>query len=59
MQMAQMMAMMKAMAHHLQEVRAQVGKLQQDRNPFPRMPVVTYDDDDEDDDEPASDHATR
>ena len=51
-QMAQMMEMMKAMAHHLQEVRAQVGKFQQDHNPFPSMPVVTYNDDDDEDDAP-------
>ena len=57
MQMAQMMVRMKAMALDLQQVRAQVGKLQQDRNPFPKMPVVPYDDDDEDDDEPAFAHA--
>ena len=48
-QMAQMMEMMKAMTHQLQEVKAQVGKLQQDRDPFPFMPVVSHDDDDEDD----------
>ena len=48
-QMAQMMDMMKAMTTQLQEVKSQVGKLQQDRDPFPFRPVVPYDDDDEDD----------
>ena len=48
-QMAQMMEMMKAMTHQLQEVKSQVGKLQQDRDPFPFQPVIPYDDDDEDD----------
>jgi hypothetical protein len=33
----------------LQEVKSQVGKLQQDRDPFPFKPVVPYSDDDEDD----------
>ena len=32
------------------EVKSQVGKLQQDRDPFPFRPVIPYDDDDEDDD---------
>jgi hypothetical protein len=49
-QMAQMMEMMKAMTHQLQEVKSQVGKLQQDCDPFPFRPVIPYDDDDEDDD---------
>ena len=49
-QMAQMMEMMKAMTHQLQEVKSQVGKLQQDRDPFPFRPVIPYDDEDEDDD---------
>ena len=46
-QMAQMMEMMKAMTHQLQEVKSQVGKLQQDRDPFPFRPAIPYDDDDE------------
>ena len=49
-QMAQMMEMMRAMTHQLQEVKSQVGKLQQDRDPFPFRPIIPYDDDDEDDD---------
>ena len=49
-QMAQMMEMLKAVTHQLQEVKSQVGKLQQDRDPFPLRPVVHNDDDDEDDD---------
>ncbi len=48
-QMAQMMQMMKAMTHEVQEVKAQVGKLRQERDPFPFRPVIPYDDDDEDD----------
>jgi hypothetical protein len=47
--MAQMMEMMRAMTHQLQEVKSQVAKLQQDRDPFPFKPVVPYSDDDEDD----------
>ena len=47
-QMAQMMEMMKVMTHHLQEVKAQVGKLQQDHDPsFPFRPLIPYDTDDE------------
>ena len=49
-QMAQMIEMMKAMTHQLNEVKSQVGRLQQDRDPFPFRPVIPYDDDDEDDD---------
>ena len=48
-QMAQVMQMMKAMTHELQEVKAQVGKLHQERDSFPFRPVIPYDDDDEDD----------
>ena len=40
---------MKAMTHQLQEVKSQVGKLQQDRDPFPFQPVIPNDNDDEDD----------
>lgn len=47
-QMAQMIEMMKAMTHQLQEVKAQVGKLQQDRDPFPFRQMIPYDDEDED-----------
>ena len=47
-QMSQMMVMMKAMTHQLQEVKSQVGRLQQERDPFPFRPVIPYDDDDED-----------
>ena len=43
-----MMVMMKAMTHQLQEVKSQVGRLQQERDPFPFRPVIPYDDDDED-----------
>ena len=52
-QMARMMEMMRAMTHQLQEVKAQVGKLQQDRDPFPLRPVIPYDDDDETDEREA------
>ena len=46
--MAQMMEMMKVMTHHLQEVKAQVSKLQQDHDPsFPFRPFIPYDTDDE------------
>ena len=48
-QMAQMMEMMKAMTHQLQEVKGQVGKLQQNRDPFPFRPVIPFDTDDEED----------
>ena len=49
-QMAQMMEMMKVMTHHLQEVKAQVGKLQQDHHPLlPFRPLIPYDTDDDDD----------
>ena len=47
-QMAQMMEMMKAMTHQLTDVKSQVCKLQQDRDPFPFRPVVPNDSDDED-----------
>ena len=50
-QMSQMMEMMKAMTHQLQEVKSQVGRLQQERDPFPFRPVIPYDDDDEDNDD--------
>ena len=49
-QMAQMMEMMKGMTHQLQEVKSQVGKLQQSSDPFPFRPVIPYDDDDSEDD---------
>ena len=42
---------MKAMTHQLQEVKSQVGKLQQTRDPFPFRPVIPNDDDDDDDDD--------
>ena len=43
-----MMEMMKVMTHHLQEVKAQVSKLQQDHDPsFPFRPLIPYDTDDE------------
>ena len=42
---------MKAMSHQLQEVKSQVGKLQQSRDPFPFQPVIPNDDDDDDDDD--------
>ena len=48
--MAQIMEMMKTMTRHLQEVKEQVGKLQQDRDPFPFKPFAPYDDHDDDDD---------
>ena len=48
-QMAQMMEMMKAMTHHLQEVRTQVRKLQHDHASISYRQVVSTDDDDEDD----------
>ena len=48
-QMAQMIEMMKAMTHQLQDVQAQVGRLQRDRDLFPYRPVIPYDDDDESD----------
>ena len=51
--MAQTMEMMKAMSQHIQEVRSQVGKLQQDHDQFPFMPVP-YDDDEEDDEQDAT-----
>jgi len=41
--------MMKAMAQQIQDVKAQVGKFQQDRDPFPFRPFIPYDTDDEDD----------
>ena len=46
--MAQMLDMMKAMTHELQEVKNQVGKLQQDRGHFPVVPGSSIDDDDDD-----------
>ena len=49
-QMDQMMEMLKAVTLQLQDVKTQVDKLQQDRDPFPLRPVVHNDDDDEDDD---------
>ena len=49
--MAQIMEMMKTMTRHLQEVKEQVGKLQQDRDPFPFKPFAPYDDHDDDDDD--------
>lgn len=47
-QVAQMFEMVKLISHQLQEVKSQVGKLQQDRDTF--RPVIPCDDDDEDDD---------
>ena len=47
-QMAQMMEMSKAILHQLHEVKAQVGKLMQDRDPLPFRPVIPFNDDDED-----------
>ena len=48
-QIAQLLEMMKAMAHQIQDVKAQVGKFQQDRDPFPFRPFLPYDTDEEDD----------
>ena len=48
--MAQMIEMMKAMTHQLHEVKSQVGRLQQERDPFPFRPVIPYDVDDDEDD---------
>ena len=36
--------------HTTQQSFSQVGKLQQDRDPFPFRPVIPYDDDDDEDD---------
>ena len=47
-QMAQLTEMMKVMTHHLQEVKAQVSKLQQDPDlSFCFTPFIPYDTDDE------------
>ena len=47
-QMAQMIEMMKVMIHHLQDVKAQVSKFQQDHDPaFPFRLLISYDTDDE------------
>ena len=46
-QMAQMLDMMKAMTHDLQEVKNQVGKLQQERDHFPVVPGPSINDDDD------------
>ena len=45
--MAQMLDMMKAMTHELQEVKNQVGKLQQERDHFPVVPGPSINDDDD------------
>ena len=49
--MAQMMETMKAMTHQLQEVKSQVGRLQQSSDPFPFRPVIPYDEDDSEDEQ--------
>ena len=43
--------MMKTMTGQLQEVKEQVSKLQQDRDPFPLKKFAPYDDHDDDDDD--------
>ena len=49
--MAQIMEMMKTMTGQLQEVKEQVSKLQQDRDPFPLKTYAPYEDPDDDDDD--------
>ena len=48
-QMAQMAEMMKVMVSHLQEVKDQVVRLMQERDPFPFRQVIEFDDDDVED----------
>ena len=48
-QLAQMAEMMKSLTHHLLDIKSQVSKLQQERDPFRPFPPIPYDDEESED----------